>query len=572
MSHESPSGRTCPPESRLAAPRRMSEAIRLCAPTPSIRSSRESLSWFRGCGRRAIAPFPAAEFSTGSGPVWAVVADFDGDGHPDVATADDGSIGVTVLLGNGAGSFGPPARLPCRPIPPFSPPAISTATGCPISSRRTPTAPYPYSWEMAAASLRPREPRGRREPVVDRDRRPRRQRHGRPRRHLARRDRPRQRRRESIAGKWRRRFRRAGAARLGIHGLLGRDRRRERRRQGRHRRRRPIAEERDRFVGKRQRDLRHGMGNATGSSAHVIALGDLNGDGAPDLIACERESRRRRVRIVGKRRRRVRRGQGLFRWGAPRSLVVADLDGDGKLDAATANSGTSNVSLLFGDGAGGFGPTTFFAVGLSPSAIAAGDLNGDGKPDLVTSNLSTDTITVALATGSGAFAVGARAAVGAIPRAVVAGDLDSDGRPDLVTVNLTASSVSVLLGTGSLGLGAVAFAPPRRRPRPPSPPASRSAISTPTASPTSSRRASSPGTRSPYCWDWGRGLRRARRLHEPSAPQSVPRRDRDRRSQRRRRPRRGRRRRRSQQSGVAMVGKWLGALAAPAILGLGCRP
>ena len=72
----------------------------------------------------------------------------------------------------------------------------------------------------------------------------------------------------------------------------------------------------------------------------------------------------------------------------PQALVTADFNGDGKPDLATANSGSNNVTVLLGNGSGGFSaaPSSPFATGASPQSIAVGDFNGDGKPDLAIAN------------------------------------------------------------------------------------------------------------------------------------------------------------------------------------------
>ena len=76
------------------------------------------------------------------------------------------------------------------------------------------------------------------------------------------------------------------------------------------------------------------------------------------------------------------------------SVVVGDLNGDGKPDLVTANpyfnpsigGRGDTVSVLLGNGDGTFGPTTDYDTGNSPVSVAIGDLNGDGTPDLETAN------------------------------------------------------------------------------------------------------------------------------------------------------------------------------------------
>src|SRR5690606_26628923 len=70
-------------------------------------------------------------------------------------------------------------------------------------------------------------------------------------------------------------------------------------------------------------------------------------------------------------------GNGAF------DLVIADLDGDGALDIATANRSSSTVSILNGDGVGGFGNPHSETVGGNPFRIAAADGDLDGDVDIV---------------------------------------------------------------------------------------------------------------------------------------------------------------------------------------------
>ena len=81
---------------------------------------------------------------------------------------------------------------------------------------------------------------------------------------------------------------------------------------------------------------------------------------------------------------------------APSSVAIGDLNGDGKPDLAVANPGSGSVSVLLGDGAGSFAAATNFATGSAPRAVAVGDLNGDAKPDLAVANLDSDNVSVLL--------------------------------------------------------------------------------------------------------------------------------------------------------------------------------
>jgi hypothetical protein len=80
----------------------------------------------------------------------------------------------------------------------------------------------------------------------------------------------------------------------------------------------------------------------------------------------------------------------------PRSVAVGDFDGNGKQDLAVANLGSSNVSILLGDGTGNFGAATDFGVGSFPPSLAVGDFTGDAKQDLAVANLISNDVSILL--------------------------------------------------------------------------------------------------------------------------------------------------------------------------------
>src|SRR5205823_4747202 len=73
-------------------------------------------------------------------------------------------------------------------------------------------------------------------------------------------------------------------------------------------------------------------------------------------------------------------------------VAIGDLTGDGKPDLATANAEASTLSVLLNSGDGSFGSKVDSRTGFHPTAVAIGDLNGDGKPDLVTANHGSDDV------------------------------------------------------------------------------------------------------------------------------------------------------------------------------------
>jgi hypothetical protein len=145
----------------------------------------------------------------------------------------------------------------------------------------------------------------------------------------------------------------------------------------------------------------------------------------------------------------------------PRSVAVGDFNGDGKPDFVTVSFNGSSVTVLLGNGSGGFTPTGPFAVGTNPQSVAVADFNGDGKPDLVTANFSGNSVTVLLGNGSGGFTATASSpvSVGASPVFVATGDFNGDGKFDIVTANSGDNSITVLLGDGTGRFAAAAGSP-----------------------------------------------------------------------------------------------------------------
>ncbi len=78
----------------------------------------------------------------------------------------------------------------------------------------------------------------------------------------------------------------------------------------------------------------------------------------------------------------------------PGSVRIGDVNGDGRPDLVTANSTSGNVSVLFQKNDGGFHNAEEFAVRDGPSSVAIGDVNGDGRPDLVTANVASGNVSV----------------------------------------------------------------------------------------------------------------------------------------------------------------------------------
>jgi hypothetical protein len=186
-----------------------------------------------------------------------------------------------------------------------------------------------------------------------------------------------------------------------------------------------------------------------GESPYSVALGDVNGDGHLDLVTSS--GSQANVSIVS-----VLLGNGDGTFGAatsyavgttPTAMVLSDVNEDGRLDILTANLGNSTASVLVGNGDGTFGAATSYPAGVNPFGIAVSDANGDSHPDLITSNSNGNNVSILLGDGHGVFAAPIFYSVnGTYPLRVVVGDVNADGQPDIITANRNSNNIAVLLG------------------------------------------------------------------------------------------------------------------------------
>jgi hypothetical protein len=133
----------------------------------------------------------------------------------------------------------------------------------------------------------------------------------------------------------------------------------------------------------------------------------------------------------------------------PNSVAVGDFNSDGRADLAVANVGSHEVSVLLGNANGTFQAAVSYSAGSHPFAVAVGDFNGDSKPDLAVANIGSAAVSVLPGYGNGTFAAPLSSAAGTTPYALAVADFNADGKADLVVANSSGNAVSVLLGHGT---------------------------------------------------------------------------------------------------------------------------
>ena len=357
---------------------------------------RQRRLFLEGLETRALLTFaPAASFGVGSNPSSVTVGDFNGDGNPDLATANLSSNDMSVLLGNGAGSFGAATNFTVG----FNPSSVTVGDFNGDGNLDLATA---NSFSSTVSVLL-----------------------------------------GNGAGSF------GAATSFGVGnsplsvavGDLNGDGKLDL----------ATANFSSHTVSLLLGNGGGGFGAATnfgaGTNPRTVTVGDFNGDGNSDLVTANNTSNTVNVLLGG--------GSGNFgaatSFGVgttPLSVIVGDFNGDGNSDLVTANEGSHNVSVLLGNGTGSFGTAANYAAGAYPRSVKAGDFNGDGRDDLVTANIGSENVSVLLGDGVGGFDPPTDFVVGGQSLSVAVADFNGDGKPDLASANYFSNTVSVLLNLG----------------------------------------------------------------------------------------------------------------------------
>jgi hypothetical protein len=195
-----------------------------------------------------------------------------------------------------------------------------------------------------------------------------------------------------------------------------------------------------------------------GKGPGSIAIADVNRDGKPDIIVANTEDETISVLLGdGKGHFKLAPGSPFPCGKGPNDIAVADMNGDGNPDLVIANTGTPYLTILLGDGRGGFksSPHSPFATESYPHVhgVVAADFMGNGKLDVITDSWGHDQILLIPGDGNGNLLLpGTPVHTGKRPyQRLRSADFNGDGKPDVVTTDLDSNAVTILLGNGRGG-------------------------------------------------------------------------------------------------------------------------
>jgi hypothetical protein len=194
---------------------------------------------------------------------------------------------------------------------------------------------------------------------------------------------------------------------------------------------------------------------AVGPSPYPFAVADINGDGQLDIVATatatgplrsEQLPRSRALTLL------LADGSGGFRTsqlplrtGEPWFAVTGDINGDRKPDIAVTHHDMNQLTVLLGDGRGGFVEATASPFAFSGKAFhaAIADVNRDGKMDVLA--VGGESVRLMLGDGRGGFATGPTIQTAPGAWRLDLADVNRDGKLDVITSNFESDTVSVLL-------------------------------------------------------------------------------------------------------------------------------
>lgn len=183
---------------------------------------------------------------------------------------------------------------------------------------------------------------------------------------------------------------------------------------------------------------------SVGKGPTALVAGDFNGDGKTDLAVTNGGSNSVSVLLGnsdGTFFKRIDFGTGV----GPSAIAAADFNGDSRLDLAVTNKIDNTLSIFPGNGDGTFGGSTSFTTEAGPTALLSGNFSSSTLPDLIVVCESANTLDLFLDLGNLSFATPVSIPTGSAPVAAAKGDFAGNGLLDVAVANQSPGTVSVIL-------------------------------------------------------------------------------------------------------------------------------
>lgn len=187
-------------------------------------------------------------------------------------------------------------------------------------------------------------------------------------------------------------------------------------------------------------------------------LGDFNGDGRTDIVASTYSGANNTTYVL------LGNGDGTFTASSTFSssgklelgewmMRSGDINRDGRLDLVSTNPETDVLSTMLGNGDGTFRLGASFSTNAEPASLVLSNFDSDQYLDMMVADYSSNTVTTFIGNGDGTYRAGVSFAIGSGPRSLATGDLNGDGVHDFAVLNTTDRRVRILVTGNRLGRG-----------------------------------------------------------------------------------------------------------------------